>query len=296
MWIIFALLAPFLFALVHVLDAECVDKVLEKPWMGMITSAIATLFVLIPIPYFFPFFDWTWPSWQILTLTFLAGALIQISQGLYFQSLSYSEAGIVSAYWNLIPIFVAILSVLLFYEVLSWKEYLGMTVIVLSSTVMIFLDTALRTGIKTFFTMIFAALMQSISYISLNYVYDYIPFLQAFTIMTSAIIIVGMLPLTSTKIRSVFKRNIVRLHKHRWLFIIIELINVGALFSAQKAIALGNPSLVTAVETTIPAFAFGVSGSLFLFTRKFGDRRTFSKLHLKILMIIFMTAGILLLY
>ena len=104
MWLVFALMAPFFFAVVHVLDSYCVSDIFEKPWVGGLTSSLATVVViLMAMPFVLPFIEWSLPPSKIILLALLAGGLIQASQFLYFQALSYSEAGIVAAYWNMIP-------------------------------------------------------------------------------------------------------------------------------------------------------------------------------------------------
>jgi len=45
-WLAFALVSPAFWAIVHVLDSYCVDKVFDRPWIGVITSGATILFAL----------------------------------------------------------------------------------------------------------------------------------------------------------------------------------------------------------------------------------------------------------
>ena len=42
MWLVFALLSPLFWAIVTVLDRHCVERIFDRPWMGVITSALAS--------------------------------------------------------------------------------------------------------------------------------------------------------------------------------------------------------------------------------------------------------------
>jgi hypothetical protein len=64
MWLTFALLSPFFWALVHVLDAHCVERVFARPWMGMITSGAASAVTFVTIPFAVAFVEWSAPSWS----------------------------------------------------------------------------------------------------------------------------------------------------------------------------------------------------------------------------------------
>ena len=294
MWLVYSLFAPFFFAIVHVLDSYCVEDIFERPWMGMVTSAFASLIVFAPLPYILPFVDWSWPAWNIILLALLAGALIQLSQGLYFQALSYSEAGIVAAYWNMVPAMLPLLSFTILHQILSLSEYTGILILIVASTFVLLIDTNLKFRITSFILMTIASFMQASAYLLLDYAYKFIPFLQAFLIMTVGLIVIGISPLLIKRVRQIFINSVNTLNNIRRLIISIEFFNLLGLAAAQKAVSLGNPSLVAAVETTIPAFAFAISISFLSFrkTALFGDPKSYYNLPLKILTIIIMCIGV----
>jgi hypothetical protein len=57
------------------------------------------------------------------------------------------------------------------------------------------------------------------------------------------------------------------------VFIAIELINLIALYTGQIAVKLGVPVLVSAVEASTPAYAFGISLLISIWKQK-GERDT----------------------
>src|SRR3989338_7051364 len=133
MWVLYALTAAVFFAVVHLLDEYCIDEIFEKPWIGVITSALASLVVLIPLPFILPFVGWQWPTYSILLLAISAGALIQVSQLLYFNALANTNAGIVAAYWNIIPAILPILSYFIFGRIFTPNQYIGIVILIFSS-------------------------------------------------------------------------------------------------------------------------------------------------------------------
>jgi len=296
MWLFFALLAPFFFAIVHVMDSYCVEELFRKPWIGMITSAIASLVVFVPLPYLVPFLSWSWPALHICAFALLAGVLIQMSQVLYFQSLSNSEAGIVAAYWNMIPAIILILSFIFLREILSISEYIGISVLIFAAVYFIRLDCDLHHRLKTFVFMFIACCLQACAYLLLDHVYIFIPYYQAFLFMVTGIIIAGLTPLLLPSIWREVRVNLPTLLPATKFIVGVEIVNILALATAQKAVALGNPALVAAAETTIPAFVFIISISLLMTLSKFGDAQSKTKLPQKLITVGFMCVGVLLIF
>lgn len=292
MWLFFALLAPLLFAVVHVMDSYCVEDIFEKPWMGMVTSAIASTVIFLPLPYLLPILNWGWPAWHIIILAVAAGILIQISQGLYFQAHGYSEAGIVSSYWNIIPVFVAIISYVYLGDILSLSEYIGVIILIAASTQMLLVGKHIKFGLMTLALMTAASFLQAISYVILDVVFAQISFGQAYCLMTVGLILAGIVPLFFSNVRQAFKKNATIINREGKMFLFIEIVNLLALASAEKAIDLHNPTIVSAVETTMPAFTFAISILLLASTGKYGDVRSRINLHKKIFAVALMCVGV----
>lgn len=295
MWLFYALLAPLLFAVVHVLDSYCVDEILEKPWMGVTTSAIASCTVFLIAPLILPFIEWEMPSLHLICIGILAGALIQISQIFYFRALANTEAGIVAAYWNLIPMLLPIASFILFREVFSMNQYVGIGILIIASTWMCLLDYYFKTRLNTFLLMLSASALQVASYLFMDVLYSSMHYFIGFLIITTGIIISGVIPLGFSNVRKVFRKNWHRIHPSLGIFFFIEIINLFALAAAQMSISLGNPSLVAAVETTMPAYTFLISALLISTTgnrKKYGDLIAWHHFPWKIVNIGLMAVGV----
>lgn len=292
MWVLFSLGAAFSFALVHVLDSHCVDEIFEKPWIGVVTSSIASIVVFQLIPFVGPFVSWDFPEMSIILEAFLSGVLIQTSQAFYFQSLAYSEAGIVAAYWNIIPALLPIATFFIYGKVLGIAEYSGIIILIIASIAMCLLDSNFEARWKSLFLMIFASLMQVVAYMLEDIVFDHSPFFLGFLIITIGLIFAGLAPLCLLNVRKIIIKSSKKLTSLLKLFILIEIVNLAALFLAQRAISIGEPSLVAAVENTMPAHVFMLTLLLWYTARKYSDKSVWHMLPYKISLVIVMIFGV----
>jgi len=291
-WLAFAMFSPLLWAIVHVLDSYCVERVFDRPWMGVITSALATALVLPFVAVVIGFQSPPWPSWDVIALALLCGAIFQISQGLYFQALSYSEAGIVAAYWNMVPMLLAVLSWLLFGRVLEDRQYFGIILLVSASVSFCLIDSELKTRWRTLLLMFVAAWLQVAYFLLQKIVFENCSVLLAFGIISLGMTLTGSFPLVFGKIRSAFVNNSRRFGSAIALIIGIEVINLGAIGTSQIAVDRGQPELVAAVESTMPAYTFSLSFLLLYLLPKFGDEKAKRLLTVKLILVAVMACGI----
>lgn len=291
MWIAFSLSAAFFFALVHVLDEFCVGEVFEKPWFGVITSSIASIIVFQLIPFVAPFTDMTLPSWPIILMAIAAGVLIQLSQAIYFKALSFTEAGTVAAYLNMIPAILPIVTFFILGVTITLREASGIAILIGASVMICFLDSNLTTRWKSFFHIFLVCILQVAAYALEEYLFERTNFIWGFIFITTGIIATGLLPLLFKKVRIDLHRNARKLSGLAKFFIAIEIVNLLALFSAQRGIDLGKAPLVAAVETTVPALTFIIS---LVFIWALGRKHKHEKLHFKLPLIGVMVVGVLL--
>lgn len=292
MWLFFALLSSALWAVVHVLDSHFVQFRFERPWMGVTTSALASLIVFPMAIIVAPFFDWVIPSWQVACAAVVAGILLQLSQALYFQSLAHSEAGIVAAYWQLTPAMLPFVAFLLLKRVLGLGEYMGIAVTVTAAVWMCLLDGKVKARWRSFGLMSGAAALQVVVLLLLDWVYERIPYFEGFLLMTSGIVLCGILPLASSQVRSVFRRGRLMLRSSTRLIVGIEIVNLLAYAASSKAIQLGQPELVAAAEATMPGFCFLLSVAFLRLAPAFGDRETLNSLGWKLACVACMAIGV----
>jgi uncharacterized membrane protein len=277
MWIQYALFSSFLWAIVHVLDEHCVDKIFSKPWLGVVTSSgiSAGIFLLLPllnIPFVIP-------HWDLLAICLATGAMIQLSQYFYFRALDCSDSGTVSAYWNLTPIFLIAISYWLFGYLITVNNYVGIALLIIASIGLCSIDKFSNRWHTLYLMSIASGLLTIVMTIE-KYIFDRTDFFGAFLSITAGMIISGLACLASAQVRSTLIRDLPNIQQALPIFIAIELLNLTALYTGQIAVKLGVPVLVSAIEASTPAYAFGLSLLIALFQRRL-DRETNRKLPLK---------------
>jgi drug/metabolite transporter (DMT)-like permease len=256
MCIQFALFSSFLWAIVHILDEHCVDKIFSRPWIGVITSSGISVGILLLIL----IFNVTViiPTWNNLFICLTIGAIIQLSQLFYFHALDHSDSGTVSAYWNLTPVFLPFISYWLFGYLINGNSCIGIALLVFASTGLCLIDK-FNGRWNTLFLMSIAAALQTVVVLLEKYVFDRTDFSGAFLSITVGIIISGLASLMIKKVRLILFQDLPKIKKALPILILIELINWAAFYAGQAAVNLGVPSLVSAIEASTPAYAFGLS-------------------------------------
>jgi uncharacterized membrane protein len=288
MWIQYALFSSFLWAIVHILDEHCVDNIFSKPWLGVITSSgiSAGIFLLVP----FLNMPIVIPQWNILLLCLFTGAIVQVSQVYYFRALDSSDSGTVSAYWNLTPTFLPVISYWLFGYLITGNNYIGIGLLLIASIGLCTIDK-FESKWDTLYLMSIAASIQTGVVLLEKYIFDRSDFFGAFLSITTGIFMTGLLSLGMRTVRVSLMKDLPKIKQALPVFIVIELINWAALYTGQSAVKMGVPALVSAIEASIPAFAFGISLSIAMLTRRIDDE-TKQKLPIKWAMVGLMMIGV----
>lgn len=294
MWLFYALLGPPFWALVHILDSHCVGNVFDKPWMGVITSSLATAVIaLTGAIYILPYVAWQLPEWHIIALALFAGGLIQLGQGFYFKALEKTEAGIVAAYGNFTPTLLPVASYFLMGDVLQPWHYIAIGVLVLVSICFCLIDVSRHGNWNSIFLMLMASAFQVSAILIEKYVFVHSTFLISFMFIIMGVVLSGVLPLLLVpSVRRAFSDNLPKLKPLAPLFLGIEMANVAALYLSQRAVDLGSPTLSAAMETTVPGYTFLLTIFLLYFKHQYGDEGVRHELRTKMLLVGIMTAGV----
>ncbi len=245
MWIQYSLLSSLLWAVVHILDEHCVDNIFSKPWLGVITSSGISVGILL----LFPILNVTVviPHLNILLICLITGAIIQLSQLFYFRALDCSDSGTVAAYWNLTPILLPIISYWLFGYLITINNCIGIILLVITSIGLCSIDR-FTSRWSTLYLMSIAAGLQTVVVLLEKYIFEYTDFSGAFLAITAGIIISGLGSLMIKEVRLTLIKDLPKIKTALPIFIVIELINLIALYTGQLAVKLGDPVLVSAIS------------------------------------------------
>lgn len=291
-WLAFALASPAFWAIVHVLDAYCVDRIFERPWMGLITSGLCTLAIL-PALWLILAVEGIEPmGWKNIFQCVACGILFVASQRLYFQALSITESGIVAAYWNFIPLLLPVGSYLLWGEWLTWRQAGGSALLVAGSVAFCLLDGNLQSRWSAFGLMLSGGLLQVAYFLIQKELLSQCPPFQAFVVISTSIGVVALTPLLARPVRSAFASNWPRIREAYGLLLIIEAANLIAVATSHYAVNHGIPSLVAAVESTIPGYTFLFSFALYATTGKWGEQEARDHLFLKLALVVLLAIGV----
>lgn len=292
-WLLLALLSPFFWAVVHVFDSYCVDKVFDRPWVGCVTGAVATACVLPFLAAGFLAVGWVPVSPISIAVAVGAGALFMVSQALYFQALAWTESGIIAAYWNLIPVVLLGAGYLAFGELLSVPQCVGIGVLVVVAVLFSLLDGNLVSRWSSLLLMLVAVGLQ-VGYILIQKeAFAGVPVFQFFVLSAAGIFLAGLSPVFLRGGRRVLRGNWPRIRPVFRVLVVIEVANLAALATSQFAVSLGPPSLVSAVvEACIPVYTFFLSAVFYAVSRRYGEEEARQRLPAKLLLIAAMAFGV----
>ena len=168
----------------------------------------------------------------------------------------------------------------------------GIALLVVSSVCFCLLDTNARGRWQSFFLMLAASLIQVAALLIEKRVFDGGAFFMGFLLITVGIIVTGAAPLLIPSVRAAFIGNMATLRPAIPMIVGIEIANLIALLMSQRAISLGDPSLVAAVESSIPAYTFVLAVLLLAMTKRFGDDEARHWLPFKLALVVVMAVGV----
>lgn len=291
LWLLFALISPAFWAIVHVLDSYCVEEMFDRPWMGVVCSGISMLVVL---PFLLLGLILT-PSGHLAAidaaLCLVCGVVFMASQAFYFKALSLSESGIVAAYWNLIPISLLLAGYFFLDEKLTFAQYGGAALIVMASIAFCLLDSNWKSRWASLGLMMLGAWLQVIYFLVQKAVFNRCPVYVAFLMITFFMAISGVAPLLLPRQRLEFQRNWPRIRGAFGFLVVIEALNLIAVGTSLYAVSYGLPSLVSAVEASIPAYVFSLSLGLYALTGKYGEEEASQRMPAKLGLVAMMGVG-----
>lgn len=270
-WLIFCLASQLAWAMVYVLDSYCVKQLFLRSWFGGVVSALC-MAMLLPLTGAGAWFveppRATYPG---LSLALMGGLMHMLGQFCYFRALRHSESGIISAYFNMTPLLVPVGAWLLLGERLGWLNYAALLGLVVCSVSFCLLDTNQRGRWESFGLMLIASVLEAGYLLTLKQGLELSSTGPVFIASTFGMMLIGFLPLVSQSHRREFQQQWPQLRLIFWLVMGIELVNLAAIYLAQRALELGSVSQVAGVEATTPAVCFLLSWLLWKTFGRIGD-------------------------
>jgi len=301
-WLLVALIAPCLWAVVAIIDTHFVHGVYEDEYDGTVISGVFQLLPWLLVP--LGVIGFTYPGTEIALIALSAGGFLLLSFFCYFKALFVSnDSALMQIFWNVSVLVVPFFAWLLIGEVLASVHYAGIGVAFLGIMLLNF-DGKVK-GIGFFriaLPMLEAVVFLSFSMVVARMAYELTSdFWSIFLLFSVGAAIAALLILVIGK-RNPFRRakKIVELsRKYLLFFIIAEGLSIVATLTSQKAISIAPAvSFVAVIESLVPVFVMLISFIIVFVFRNFRKvdvipyRNQFSDAGIKILALLFIAVGI----
>ncbi len=175
MWIIFTLLASFIWAIVNFIDKEITEKKIPSMGLYYIFSGLGSLIFAIGIWIYLGGL-YTLP-WFYVSIVFLGGGTFSFMMWFYLKSLKIEEASFVVPLFNFSPVWGAVLAYVFLGEILVGSDLWAFIIIlfgglILSTEKLSLSIFALR---PVFFMMLISTFFVAIVFVSFKYVHQIFP-------------------------------------------------------------------------------------------------------------------------
>ena len=266
-WYIYALLAPAFWALNNVFIKFLITNKF-KSYVPMISTiilmdmpfAIATL-IIVPINFHFPY----------TIIAIIVGVFPLFAFWFYSKALLVEEVSRIITLFQLIPVFVALLSAVFLSEILGPQKYLGIIIIVVASMLISYKKTKGKTSFSSAFKyMIPFGLIIAVYTILEKILLSYFEFWSLFFWSVTGALLGVTLLLAFKKPREQFTKTIPTIGKKSLLLTFISegIYVTGALFSLI-ALSSTDASIASALFGLQPFYIFFITLFLSVFLPKF---------------------------
>ena len=263
-WLLIAMVAPILWALVSVLDLYLVLNAYQDEWDGTLISGAFQLFpwllVALGVLQFSP------PQTEAMLLALAGGGMFLASFFFYFRALfRHADSALIHVLWNLAVLVVPLLAWIWSDERLLPLHYLGIGLAFFGSSLFAARAGLLRQGfLKVAGTMVWAVLLLSASMVLQKEAYRiaHNQFLDVYLIFSLGVVIaasaLGALNPRSTLAR--VRRFAGFNNRFIALLVFSEAVSLAGTVFSQRAIQLSpSPSFIAAIESSVPVFIMLIS-------------------------------------
>jgi uncharacterized membrane protein len=305
-WFAIALVAPFLWALVNVIDVYFVDGVYEDEFDGAVIMGVFQLIPWLFVP--LGIVSFVVPPMTAVAFSFLGGFLFLCSFLFYFRALfTENDVAVIQVLWNLSIPLVPILTFIFLGERLEIIQYLGIGVTFIGAVVFALAGGVLREKFrKVMGTMVVAVVALSASMVLQDRAYAISgqgDFWSTFLVFCLGASVAGViLPFFDSRVGVLSRfRHIGDLAKKYFLvFSLTEIIVLVGTITSQRSIDLSpSVSFIAVIESLVPIFVLIISVLLsvtFLLTNKKLAKRLYddqlSSARVKITSAVVMSYGI----
>ena len=265
-WFVFALLVPAFFAMNGVLGKILIEKRFRKPFPLSMFLLLIDLIFVVPVLIFAPV-DYVYP--YSLVIIFV-GLIMVFPFWFYCKAVLIEEVSRISSLTQIIPILVAVLSALFLNEILVFRQYIGIVLIVIASMSISYrkVKSGKRLSPALKFILVYTFWV-ALYIIFMKYMLNYMNYWSFFFWNITGSLMALPLFLTIPRIRKDFLKIIPMIDKKTVAAgILTESLWFFGHMSSLIAASLGPISLVSAVGSIEPLFSLIYATALSLFVPK----------------------------
>jgi drug/metabolite transporter (DMT)-like permease len=258
-WLVIAIIAHFLFALVFIVDKFLLSRTTLKPIVYAFYTGVLQLFVLAFVP-----FGFSMPPFEQIMISFLAGALFTAAVLFLYRSFQLGEVSrITPIIGGAIPLFTLILTYIFLEERLTAYQFLAFFLLVLGGVVMVWpvkkeLIGAVKIPLAKRLPLAFtSSLFFAGSFVLTKLIFNYQPFVNGFIwTRLGGFLMAGLFVIWPKNRRLILKTTKSLGIKTVSLFFSDKILAALAFILLNYAIFLGNVSLVNALQGIQYVFLF----------------------------------------
>lgn len=244
LWLVFALLAPLIWAFSNLIDDDLVLHRLKNP---NVLVGMTGLFAGIPAVFLFTIGAVPIPSLQMICFGILVGALSLLVYYPYFRALESTHPANVILLWNLSPILVVLFAFLFLGERLTLMKYVAIGLILFSTVVIEVVrgnEKKHKMELRAFYWMLVASVGAAVQVILEKRMYMETSTITGIAFISIGSFFTGTLFFLLRKNRLILKNAFAKSGK---ILLLNEALEISAVVVASIAISLGPVSLVTAI-------------------------------------------------
>ncbi|MBU1975192.1 MAG: EamA family transporter [Nanoarchaeota archaeon] len=252
-WIWLPIISALIWSSVNLVDANIRRKYIKNSIVVSAVTGLVSLLVLVLIP----FKGLHYPGLWILVAALSSGIIYVYVLPLYFKALSVEDTPTVIALWYITPILIPIMAKFVLNESLTFVQYIGFFLIIISGVLISLKDNPLKKICvsKAAVYIFIAGIIINFTYIFEKYVYSNDSFWNGFILIQLGTVLGGisMLLIWRKKIRKFFQKSSI---KPISLLSLGETGNIIAQGLVGAALVVAPVTLVVGFTNLQPLFAF----------------------------------------
>ena len=257
-WVYFVLIAQGIWSITSLIDKIVISKgYIKNPAVYIVLNGLSNIFLV----FLLPFVGLEPLKFMDILIVLLSGVMFSFAVAIYYKAVQYDEISRVAMLFQIIPVFVLILSFLFLGEILTKSHFMGFLFLLSAGITVSYkkFENSFKLS-KAFYYMLISTFLAALYYVSSKHIFSVTNFWSAFIwlrLTSFSALFVLFVPSIRKQFAETFKGM---KSKVKGLLSFKMLIDFSAFIFSGYAILYGPISLVTALNNSInPLFVFMIT-------------------------------------